>query len=72
MWDTKIRNKLRKTIINIHNGESPESYVSFLIGMRDIALKFNLEEKLPPDAILAKKIDEYHFAKIVMPDSKVD
>ena len=71
MWDTKIRNRLRKIIKNIHNGDSPESYFNFLNGIRDIAIKFDLQDKLPPDAILAKKIDEFHFAYIVMPTSKL-
>lgn len=71
MWDTKIRNRLGKIIKNIYNGESPESYLNFLYGIKDIAIKFNLQEKLPHDAILAKKIDEFHFAKIVMPTSKL-
>ena len=71
MWDTKIRNRLRKIIKNIYNGESPESYLNFLYGIRDIAIRFDLQNKLPPGAILAKKIDEFHFAYIVMPTSKL-
>jgi len=67
MWDTKIRNRLRKIIKNIYNGESPESYLKFLYGIRDIAVKFNLQDKLARDAILAKKIDEFHYVNIVMP-----
>ncbi len=71
MWDTKIRNRLRKIIKDIHNGETPESYSNFLYGIRDIAIKFKLQDRLPTNTILAKKIDEFHFAYIVMPMSKL-
>jgi hypothetical protein len=67
MWDTRIRKELNKKLIKgIGNGETGESYVTFLKGMQRIIEEFKLESKLPPNSIIAKKIDEYHFVKFVM------
>lgn len=67
MWDTRIRKELNQNLIRgIGNGESGESYVIFLKGIQRIIEEYNIESKLPPDSIIAKKIDEYHFVKFVM------
>lgn len=67
MWDTKIRKRLKKALIRgIKNGEKPEHYVQFLKGVRKIIEQYGLRSKLPEDAILAKKFDEYNYVKIVM------
>lgn len=67
MWDTQIRKELKQTLIKgIGNGETGDSYVTFLRGIQWIIEEYNIESKLPPDAILAKKIDEYHFVRFVM------
>lgn len=67
MWDTRIRKELKQTLIKgIGNGETGDSYVIFLKGIQRIIEEYDIESKLPPDAVLAKKIDEYHFVKFVM------
>lgn len=67
MWDTKIRKRLGKELIpGIENGEKPQHYILFLKGIRKIISEYRLKEKLPTDAILAKKVDEYNYVKIVM------
>lgn len=67
MWDTRIRKELNKQLIRgIGNGETGESYVTFLKGIQRIIEDYKLESKLPPNSIIAKKIDEYHFVKFVM------
>ena len=67
MWDTRIRKELKQTLIKgIGNGETGDSYVIFLKGIQRIIEEYNIERKLPPDSIIAKKIDEYHFVKFVM------
>jgi len=67
MWDTRIRKELKKQLIKgIGNGETGESYVTFLKGIQRIIKEYELEGKLPPNSIIAKKIDEYHFVKFVM------
>lgn len=67
MWDTQIRKELKQTLIKgIGNGETGDSYVIFLRGIQRIIETYNIESKLPPDSIIAKKIDEYHFVKFVM------
>ena len=69
MWDTKIRRFLKEFIKNIENGEKPEHYYNFLLGIKKIILEFNLQEKIPQNSIIAKKIDEYHYVEIVMKDN---
>ena len=67
MWDTRIRKELKQNLIRgIGNGETGDSYVIFLKGIQRIIEEYNIESKLPPDSVLAKKIDEYHFVKFVM------
>lgn len=67
MWDTGIRKALvqRKIVHGIHNGQRPDQYLLFLRQMKDVVLKFGLSERVGRDG-LAKKIDEYHYATIVM------
>jgi len=67
MWDTRIRKELNQRLITgIGNGETGDSYVTFLKGIQRIIEEFKIESKLPPNSIIAKKIDEYHFVKFVM------
>jgi hypothetical protein len=67
MWDTQIRKELNQNLIRgIGNGQTGDSYVTFLKGIQRIIEEYNIESKLPPDSVLAKKIDEYHFVKFVM------
>ena len=67
MWDTAIRKRLNKELIpGIKNGESAQYYVTFLRGVQAIIKEYGIAEKLPPGSLIAKKIDEYHYVKIVM------
>ncbi len=66
MWDTKIRTTLRKMIVGIDNGEKPDNYIKYLRGIKNIICENNIKAKLAPDSIVAKKIDEYNYAHIVM------
>ena len=67
MWDTKIRKRLKKELITgIGNGEKSENYVTFLKGIQRIINEYNLKQKLPLDSIVAKKVDEYNYVKIIM------
>lgn len=67
MWDTAIRKRLRKELIpGINNGQRPEHYVIFLKGIRSIIDQYRLPKKLPRGCVVAKKIDEYNYVKIVM------
>jgi len=67
MWDTKIRKRLGKELIKgIDNGENAEHYIIFLKGIKEIIEKNKIRDKLPNGVILAKKIDEYNYVKIVM------
>lgn len=67
MWDTAIRKRLKKELIpGIMNGERGEHYVIFLKGIHKIIGEYRIAEKLPQNSIVAKKIDEYHYVKIVM------
>ena len=67
MWDTKIRDRLKKSLVRgISNGEKHEHYVRFLRRMRELSEEYSLESRIPEGAILAKKIDEFHYAEIVM------
>jgi len=72
MWDTKIRRYLKrnypKYFKGIGNGEKAENYLIFLFGIKNIIQDYSKEikGKLSGDAIVAKKIDEYHYVKIIM------
>ena len=67
MWDTEIRRRLNhKLIPGIRNGGKGEFYVIFLKGIQRIIQQYNIEDKLPKNSILAKKIDEYHFVKFIL------
>lgn len=67
MWDTAIRRRLNKELIpGIGNGESPEYYVTFLRGIKRILKQYHIPNKLSHCFIVAKKIDEYHYVRIVM------
>lgn len=67
MWDTKIRKRLKKELIpRIRNGESAKYYVTFLKGIQRIIQKYRIPEKLPNGLLVAKKIDEYHYVRIIM------
>ena len=67
MWDTKIREYLRqeKIIKGIGNGEKPEYYVKFLLEIKNIIERYNIKDKLSKSDIVAKKIDEYNYVRIV-------
>jgi hypothetical protein len=67
MWDTAIRKRLNQSLIpGIMNGESGKFYVIFLQGIQKIIDKYNIAKKLPKNSIVAKKVDEYNYVKIVM------
>ena len=67
IWDTAIRNRLKKELIpGIMNGENGEYYVIFLKGIQKIIEQYRIAEKLPQNSTVAKKIDEYHYVRIVM------
>lgn len=67
MWDTAIRKRLKRGLIpGIMNGESGEYYMIFLKGIQNIIEKYRIAEKLPQNSVVAKKIDEYHYVRIVM------
>ena len=67
IWDTAIRKRLKKELIpGIRNGENGEYYVTFLKGIQKIIEQYRIAEKLPQNSIVAKKIDEYHYVRIVM------
>jgi len=73
MWDTKIREFLgnkradkRLRINELGNGEEPESYLMFLKGIKNIIKELDLHERLENQNDIAKKIDEYHYVKLVM------
>lgn len=67
MWDTKIREKLRNEglITGVYNGERPEYYLKYLIDMKAIIGRNNLVERVGVGNNIAKKIDEFHYAKIL-------
>jgi hypothetical protein len=48
------------------NGESGEYYVIFLKGIQKIIEEYRIAEKLPQNSVVAKKVDEYNYVKIVM------
>jgi len=67
MWDTQIRKRLNRDLIKgIGNGKTGDSYVTFLKGIQRIIKDYDIKSKLPPNAIVAKKIDEYNYVWIVM------
>ncbi len=67
MWDTAIRKRLNIELIpGIMNGQNGEKYVIFLKGIQKIIKEYRIAEKLPQNSIIAKKIDEYHYVRIVM------
>lgn len=68
MWDTKIRlTLLRKKIVrDIGNGERPQDYLLFLKQMRDVIIHLGLDKKVEKADEVAKKVDEYHYVKIIM------
>jgi hypothetical protein len=67
MWDTRIRRRLNKCLIpGIKNGENGECYVKFLKGIQKIIKEYHIEDKLPDDSIIAKKVDEYNYVRIVI------
>ena len=67
MWDTAIRKRLNKELIpGIQNGQKPEHYIIFLQGIQVIINKYHIAEKLPTGSIVAKKIDEYHYVRMVL------
>lgn len=67
MWDTAIRKRLKSQLIpGIMNGESGDYYVIFLKGIQKIIEEYHIVEKLPRNSVIAKKVDEYHFVRIVM------
>ena len=67
MWDTSIRKRLRRELIRgLDNGQTEGQYTLFLRQVRGYAIQHDFQQRLAPDAILAKKIDEYHYVKIVM------
>ena len=66
MWDTKIRQYLKCHYIpRIMDGRSGRDYVEYLKGIRSIIRKYDLLTKIPTGSNIAKKIDEYHYIKIV-------
>jgi hypothetical protein len=67
MWDTEIRKRLKRQLITgIKNGERGKYYVIFLKRIQEIIEEYRIAEKLPPNSVVAKKIDEYHYVRIVM------
>lgn len=67
MWDTKIRKKLKilDLVSRIGNGEKPEYYLQFMIDMKEVILRNGLRDLIEKAEDVAKKIDEFHFVKIV-------
>jgi len=67
MWDTAIRKRLKRELIpGIMNGESGKYYVIFLKGIQNIIEEYRIAEKLPQNSVVAKKVDEYNYVRIVM------
>ena len=67
MWDTKIRSKLKRFIeADIANGETGQCYINYLSGINKIVKICDLEKRNDSNVTLAKRLDEYHFAKIIM------
>jgi len=68
MWDTKIRKQLvRMNIVSrIRNGENPEYYWQFLQDIKNVIERNQLTDLIENPNDIAKKIDEFHYAKIVV------
>lgn len=68
MWDTKIRKTLRNLnlVSRIGNGEKPENYLKFMIDMKEVISRNGLVNLIENAEDITKKIDEFHFAKIVV------
>jgi len=67
MWDTAIRKRLNRELIRgIGNGKTGEQYVVFLKGVQGIIKEYGIAEKLGSETIVAKKLDEYNYVRIVM------
>ncbi|MDP3149841.1 MAG: hypothetical protein Q8N83_12000 [Ignavibacteria bacterium] len=68
MWDTKIRKTLRNLnlVSRIGNGEKPENYLNFMIDMKEVISRNGLVNLIENAEDITKKIDEFHFAKIVV------
>jgi hypothetical protein len=67
MWDTAIRKRLDRLLIRgIKNGQTGEQYVAFLKGVQGIIKRYGIVAKLPVGAVVAKKLDEYNYVRIVM------
>jgi len=68
MWDTKIRKTLRhlNLVSRIANGEKPEHYLKFMMDMKEVISRNGLVNRIENAEEIAKKIDEFHFAKIVL------
>jgi len=68
MWDTKIRKHLvRINIVSrIRNGENPEYYWQFLRDIKNVIERNHLTDLIENSNDIAKKIDEFHYAKIVV------
>lgn len=68
MWDTKIRKNLfRMNLVSqIRNGETPEYYWQFLQDIKNIIERNHLVDLIDNSNDIAKKIDEFHYAKIVV------
>jgi hypothetical protein len=67
MWDTAIRKRLKRQLIpGIKNGESGDCYVKFLQGIQKIVEEYRITKKLPRNSVIAKKVDEYNYVRIVM------
>jgi hypothetical protein len=48
------------------NGEGGKYYIIFLKGIQKIIEEYSIAEKLPQNSVIAKKVDEYHYVRIVM------
>jgi len=64
MWDTKIRQGMRKQIKGIKNGGSGKEYFIFLEGIQQIIIANHLTNYYKPNEI-AKRIDEYNYVTMV-------
>jgi hypothetical protein len=67
MWDTAIRKRLKKELIpGIMNGERGKYYIIFLKDIQKIIEEYRIADKLAKNSVVAKKVDEYHYVRIVM------
>jgi hypothetical protein len=67
MWDTAIRQRLRKQLVpGIANGQKPSHYTKFLKGTQENIRTYEISKKLKRGSIVAKKLDEFHYAEIVL------